>query len=67
MKSKIAVDPRARWRHRFLEIARQVEGPDCLPPARPIAGMRIRARLAANRGARLLAPISSWSRGPALR
>ena len=54
MNARNAIPPRLRWRDRFLEIARQVEGVDSLPPA-PLAGLRMRARMAGARGARALA------------
>lgn len=44
--------PRARWRDRFVEIARQVETDGAAHAAGPVAGLRLRARI---HGARLLA------------
>lgn len=38
-------DSRARWRDRFVEIARQVEGAGAPAPAQGVAGLRLRARM----------------------
>jgi hypothetical protein len=64
MKTKIATAPTARWRDRFLEIARQAEGSAAHAPRRPIAGLRLRARVA-HRRVWLLASLSGLQRGQA--
>jgi hypothetical protein len=64
MKTKTTTAPTARWRDRFLEIARQVEGSAAHTPLRPGAGLRLRARMA-HRGVRLLADLSGLQRGHA--
>jgi hypothetical protein len=63
MKTKIATAPTARWRDRFLEIARQA-GSEAHAPRRPIAGLRLRARVA-HRRVWLLASLSGLQRGQA--
>ena len=44
MNRRIAISPRATWRERFVEIARQAE----TAPSRPAAGggLRLRAKMA---------------------
>lgn len=64
MKTKTATAPTARWRDRFLEIARQVEGSAAHAPLRRIAGLRLRARMA-HRRVGLLADLSGLQRGQA--
>lgn len=42
MKIRFASERRATWRLRFVEIARQVQGPEAVPA--PLAGHGLRAR-----------------------
>lgn len=54
MNRKTAASLRATWRDRFLEIAREAEAAHPVAAARPVAGLRLRARLSKDR-VRLLA------------
>ena len=53
MNARNPIPPRLRWRDRFLEIARQVEGGDAAAAA-PLAGLRMRTRMLGARGAHVL-------------
>lgn len=45
MKIRVPFEPRASWRDRFLEIARQVEGGQAAPRALVVAaGLKLRLR-----------------------
>ena len=46
MKIRITTDRRLGWRHRFLEIARQLEATGALTQAAAASGLRPRARMA---------------------
>ena len=47
MKIRIPFERRASWRHRFLEIARQVEGAHAPRALVVAAGLRLRTRASA--------------------
>ena len=46
MKIRITTDRRMTWRHRFLEIARQLEATGARTQAAAASGLRPRARMA---------------------